>query len=84
MGKSTQRWKKKIKIDPKELDLSVDWIHLAQDKGIMEDPFEHSNKPSGSKKRWGNPRLTEELLAPNEGLCSSRLSVPYSAKLYDF
>jgi hypothetical protein len=41
---------KKIKIDRKEYDLSVDWIHLAQDKGIMKDPFEHSNKLSGSKK----------------------------------
>jgi hypothetical protein len=50
LGKSTQRWKKKIKINPRENDLSVDWIHLAQDKGILEDPFEHSNKPAGSKK----------------------------------
>jgi hypothetical protein len=65
-------------MDPKEYDLRVDWIHLAQDKGILADPFEHSNKPSGSKKRWGNPRLTKE------GLRSSRLLVPYSAKLHDF
>ena len=53
--KSTQRWKKKIKMGPKEYDLSVDWIHLAQDKGILEDPFEHSNKLSGSKKKMGKP-----------------------------
>jgi hypothetical protein len=44
-------------MDTKEYDLSLDWIHLAQDKEILEDSSEHSNKFSGSKKRWGNPRL---------------------------
>ena len=53
--KFTQRWKNKIKTDPKEYYLSVDWIHVTQDKGILEDPFEHSNKPSGSIKKMGKP-----------------------------
>jgi hypothetical protein len=37
-------------MDPKGYGLSLDWIHLAQDKGILEDPSEHSNKLWGSKK----------------------------------
>ena len=40
-------------MDPKGYDLSVDWIRLAQDEGILKDPFEHSNKPSGSKEKDG-------------------------------
>jgi hypothetical protein len=26
----------------------MDWIHLAQDKGPLEGPYERSNEPSGS------------------------------------
>jgi hypothetical protein len=35
----------KLIIKEKEEEISVEWIHLAQDEGPMACPYQHGNEP---------------------------------------
>jgi hypothetical protein len=66
LGKPRRSCEFNIIMDLRELELDViDWIHLAEDR----DSCEYGSEPSGSIK-WGNPSVTERLVASQEGLAS--------------
>lgn len=77
----TLKWKNNNKTGPNKHGVSVDRIHLAQDKEILRDCCKHSNERLYSLT-YGDRLIN--WLAFHEEFFPSRQSVPYSAKLHDF
>jgi hypothetical protein len=48
-GRSRRKWKDCIRMDLREIGWGgMDWIHLAQDRGPLENSCEHGNELLGS------------------------------------
>jgi hypothetical protein len=53
LGRPRYRWVDNIKIDLRQIGWDgMDWIDLAQDRGLVEGSYEHSDEPLGSIKCW--------------------------------